>query len=260
MDKYNTQQAIALLKLLINNQIMYDRTGDINKGERLQKKTYHDLLYISAMSPTNGSRTNIDARFLSLFNIMLINYPEYQQLHYIYNQIISKHLEYFHLNINDDLTSTINIDNLSAIITTATINLYQLIVNKLPATPKKFDYIFNLRDLSKIYQGLLLATPKYFNNIISIIRLWRHEIKCIFYDRLNNQKDRNLLDNQLIPQVINQMFNNNLIYVDQILKDPLIFTDINLNINDVVISSVSVAKEEEKKVQKKKKKKVTLLV
>ncbi len=36
--------------------------------------------------------------------------------------------------------------------------LYETIQTMLPPTPSKFHYIFNMRDLSRIYEGLCEAT------------------------------------------------------------------------------------------------------
>lgn len=44
--------------------------------------------------------------------------------------------------------------------TTCTLALYEVIVHDLPPTPSKFHYIFNLRDLSRIYNGLVQTTPE----------------------------------------------------------------------------------------------------
>lgn len=43
-------------------------------------------------------------------------------------------------------------------ITESTLKLYKQIVEQLPRTPLKFHYIFNLRDLSRIYEGLTRST------------------------------------------------------------------------------------------------------
>jgi dynein heavy chain len=40
-----------------------------------------------------------------------------------------------------------------------TLELYNFICDKLPPTPSRFHYVFNLRDLSRLYEGLLLSTP-----------------------------------------------------------------------------------------------------
>ena len=70
-----------------------------------------------------------------------------------------------------------------------------------PHSPAKFHYVFNLRDLSRIFAGVLM-TPK--NTIINggtmkdgqdgsqtLLGLWRHECERVFCDKLTNQKDKN---------------------------------------------------------------------
>jgi dynein heavy chain len=63
-------------------------------------------------------------------------------------------------------------------------NLYFSVIEKLPRTPVKFHYIFNLRDLSRIYEGLLQSTMDKFTDKKSFIRLWRNESMRVFCDRL----------------------------------------------------------------------------
>lgn len=44
-------------------------------------------------------------------------------------------------------------------VTLCTLELYSNIIKDLPPTPSKFHYIFNLRDLSRVYNGLTLTKP-----------------------------------------------------------------------------------------------------
>ena len=60
----------------------------------------------------------------------------------------------------------------------------------LPRTPLKFHYIFNLRDLSRIYEGLCRSTLDKFQTKESFIRLWRNECVHVFIDRLITEEDR----------------------------------------------------------------------
>ena len=85
------------------------------------------------------------------------------------------------------------LQSLSGLITTATLELYNRIVRDLPPTPSKFHYIFNLRDLSRVYHGLSLSTPDRFDSLEKLIRLWRNECFRVFFDRLTNDKDRDLV-------------------------------------------------------------------
>ena len=71
--------------------------------------------------------------------------------------------------------------------------LYERIVRDLPPTPSKFHYIFNLRDLSRIYHGLSLTIPERFDSPASLVRVWRNECLRVFFDRLTNDKDKTLV-------------------------------------------------------------------
>ena len=65
--------------------------------------------------------------------------------------------------------------NLPDALTSATIEMYEAIVQKFLPTPTKIYYLFNLRDISKVFQGLLRAERKMITTKQTMIRLWIHE-------------------------------------------------------------------------------------
>lgn len=63
------------------------------------------------------------------------------------------------------------------------IELYNECLKKLLPTPAKVHYIFNLRDLWKFVMGICRA-DKHKIHTENIGRLWAHEAKRVFMDRL----------------------------------------------------------------------------
>ena len=89
------------------------------------------------------------------------------------------------------------------------------------ATPAKFHYVFNLRDLSRIYEGCCLATIDCFDTGAKIARLWRNECTRVFCDRTATAEDFTLV-NEKISSIIQAKWAGD---SDTILAEPMIFGD-----------------------------------
>ena len=205
VDTYGTQQPIALLKLLVDKKGLYDRGTDLNW------KQIKDLGYLAAMGKPGGGRNSVDPRFISLFSVFNVTFPAQASLVKIYSSILSGHLQGF------DETLTGVADKF----TKATMSLYSEITENLPPTPAKFHYIFNLRDLSRVYEGLCLATPDKIGELPELVRMWRHECSRVFHDRLTTGDDKKYV-NGLLEKIVGSTFPE---AKERALVEPLLFGD-----------------------------------
>lgn len=61
------------------------------------------------------------------------------------------------------------------VVTQATLEVYQSVILRFLPTPAKIHYLFNLRDISKVFQGMLRANKDFHDTKASMTRLWIHE-------------------------------------------------------------------------------------
>ena len=87
----------------------------------------------------------------------------------------------------------------------ASVEVYQDIQKGLLPTPSKSHYTYNLRDLSQVFQGLLMANSKSITSEENIVNLWLHEVARVFRDRLINETDRAWL-NGCCKEMLNKYF------------------------------------------------------
>jgi hypothetical protein len=77
-------------------------------------------------------------------------------------------------------------------------NHYRRISKELLPTPAKSHYTFNLRDLSKQFQGMLMVSPSSCSDKEALARLWMHEVCRVFADRLVCDEDRQYFQRMLV--------------------------------------------------------------
>ena len=208
VDTYGTMQPITWLKLLVEWGGWYDRKD-------LTWKSIRDTEYIAAMAPPGGGRNALDPRFISLFVSFNIPFPAPESLETIYTKILSSHLASFEgPNAANLLAQVPNVCNL-------TMQVYNLLCEKLPPTPAKFHYIFNLRDLSRVYEGMCRMTQDCYETVGQMMRLWRNEILRVFHDRMPDIEDKMVVVNK-IKMLMNEHYPAD---EEAILKDPILYGD-----------------------------------
>lgn len=205
VDTYGTQQPIALLLFLIGRGCMYDRGKDLNL------KQLKDLQYIGAMGPPGGGRNPVDPRFIALFNVFNLTPPTLAVLNSIYSSIITTRFASFVEGVKTAASK----------VSSCLLRLYNFVIDKMPPTPSKFHYIFNLRDLSRVSEGLCNATVDIVDSPSQFVRLWKNECDRVFCDRLTTNEDQNLYNTEM-KNIIKETYPDCL---DSAMKIPILYGD-----------------------------------
>ncbi|OBS73367.1 hypothetical protein A6R68_12044 [Neotoma lepida] len=177
VDKYGTVAPHTLIRQHMDHGHWYDR-------QKLTLKDVHNCQYVACMNPTAGSFT-IDPRLQRHFCVFAVSFPGHEALITIYNTILSQHLSY--------RSTPMVIQRLSNHLVTAALALHQKVTSTFLPTAIKFHYIFNLRDLSNIFQGILFSTAEILRSPLDLARLWLHEAERVYGDKMVDEKDQETL-------------------------------------------------------------------
>jgi dynein heavy chain len=135
---------------------------------------------IAAMGPPGGGRSQISERTQSRFNLLNFTFPADSEVVRIFETLLSLHFADF-----DD-----EIKPMGKPIATATLSLYKAVVKKFLPTPMKCHYLFNMRDIAKVVQGIRMSDRHGALSQVAVLRFWCHELLCVFSDRLATHDDQ----------------------------------------------------------------------
>ncbi|GFR44385.1 hypothetical protein Agub_g5605 [Astrephomene gubernaculifera] len=180
-EKYGAQPPIELLRQFQDFKGFYDR-------KKLFWKDVEDTTLCAACAPPGGGRQEITPRFVRHFTMLCVPPPSDAATKTILSAIFNGFLADFPREISSAAVPIVN----------CSVEAYNRISEELLPTPAKSHYTFNLRDLSKVFQGMLMITSGNCKDRDTLMRLWLHESLRVFHDRLINNEDKDYFKRMLV--------------------------------------------------------------
>ena len=174
VETYGAQPPIELLRHWMDHKGWYDR-------RELTFRQLVDIQFVAAMGPPGGGRNGITNRYARHFSVLSVTEFETDTLNLIFSVLMDWWVKKF--EYGDTIAKK------TKAIVLASISTYKRAQADLLPTPTKSHYTFNLRDVSKVFQGVVTA-GKHVEDPCSLMRLWVHETLRVYHDRLIDDADR----------------------------------------------------------------------
>ncbi|CAE7211449.1 DNAH6 [Symbiodinium sp. KB8] len=173
VEEYGAQPPIELLRQFQDQRGFFDR-------KKHEWKDIENTTLLLCAAPPGGGRNSMTARFTRHSQVLCMPPTSEEAMSTIFGSIISGFLQRFKSEVQGLANASVQ----------STIEMYNKCGDELLPTPTRPHYTFNLRDVSKVFQGLLMVKPMHVTNAEAFTRLWYHELSRVFCDRLINKADK----------------------------------------------------------------------
>jgi len=174
-EAYGAQPPIEILRQHLHWGGWWDR-------KEIEWRQLVDMIYVAAMGLPGGGRTHITCRYTRWYNVILVTPFDDEGMTRIFTTILGWWC-------TAQLPS-VSVTTINAPIVAATLEIFKTVSKELLPSPAKSHYTFNLRDLAKVIQGVMSVDPKVIDGADDVFRVWVHECKRIFQDRLIDNTDQ----------------------------------------------------------------------
>eukprot|EP01064_Diplonema_japonicum_P033482 TRINITY_DN6608_c3_g1_i1.p1 TRINITY_DN6608_c3_g1~~TRINITY_DN6608_c3_g1_i1.p1 ORF type:complete len:4220 (+),score=898.37 TRINITY_DN6608_c3_g1_i1:135-12794(+) len=212
LEVFGASPPVELIRQMIGNNGFYDR-------KYLFWKTVQDVVVLAACGPPEGGRSQVTPRLVRFFHLLQIPNLSDDAMIRIFQSILNGFFS--SMSFSSDIREAIKP------MVEGSVDIYNTIRDVLRPRPAKAHYTFNLRDLSKVFQGVIQVVPKTCNTQTQVIKLWVHENCRCFYDRLVNDEDRRYFTEELLHPTLIRKFSagNQFSHADLFGDSPVVFGD-----------------------------------
>ena len=225
MNEWGDQVTNEIVRQLLEQGGMYSLEKPIG-----DMKMIIDCQYLAAMNTPGGGKNDVPNRLKRHFAIFNVPLPSVAAINNIFGQLVAG-------RFSSDIFAP-EVVSAAEKLVPITVDLWNKVQAKMLPTPAKFHYLFNMRELSKVFQGVLLAErdrfkliadeskrPSFGGSITSpeayLVALWRHECERVFCDKLTTHEDKDWGD-ALIMKLIGDTYGKQIV---KQVEDRLFFVD-----------------------------------
>ena len=178
-EKFFAQPPCELLRQIIDQGGFYDT-------KQLFFKNVRETRFVAACAPPGGGRSEVTPRLFRHFNMLWMPDLSSTSMRSIFSAILKGYLT------QQDQTLGYEADK----IVKSAVEIYQKTIAEFLPTPAKSHYTFNLRDLSKVIQGMLMCELGNIDGKEYLVKLYMCETYRVFRDRLIDEDDRTKFSEQ----------------------------------------------------------------
>jgi hypothetical protein len=177
-EMYGAQPALELLRQYFDyggwfNTATVEFTGIMN------------TTIVAAMGTPGGGLFDIPDRLRRRF--FTLHFPRYRTTKPILIGLLTLHFEKF---------GKFALDLIDPVVDAST-DIFKDCIRQILPIQSKLLYVFDLRDLVKVFTGMLLSVSSDITITPQFVRLWWHEMMRVFYDRFNTATDRTWFQQRL---------------------------------------------------------------
>jgi dynein heavy chain len=187
VNKWGDQITNELARQLLEYQGFYflekDKRGDFKSVEMIQ--------YVAAMGHPGGGKNDIPDRYKSKYLCFNMVLPSTVSVDNIFGNIRR-------VKFSQKAGAAAPVIELAKKLCGATVDVWDKVKRSLLPTPLRFHYIFNMRDLSRVFQGVMECPVNIVKDETTLIGLWKHENTRVFADKLCRDIDKTFIEKTLM--------------------------------------------------------------
>jgi dynein heavy chain len=170
---------------------LIEMSGCYNLERAGEWKTIVDLHWIAAMPRPSSSSNDLPPRLKRHFLVIGVPMPSQRVVLRVFGSIM-------------DAWATLNkipeqVQAVLSVLPAATYALLQSMLEKLLPTPAKFHYTFNIRDISRVFQGIMrINGDTHLKHAETAVSLWFNECRSVFSDRLCSNADVKVFEGAIL--------------------------------------------------------------